>query len=297
MKSSALTLSLAVSILPLFSSHAALDLKQSKFTQVVNDVQVIGSDQNATPAAVDGIFKVPDILRTGPNSRAELTADDQTITRVGANTVFSFDPANRTIDLQKGSVLFHSPKGRGGGTVQTGSATASVLGTTIVVSTTPDGGFKVLVLEGQAEVKFLSGLTQHLSPGQMTFILPGGGTSPVIVFRLDEQTKGSKLVNGFNHPLDSLGKINDEINNQLKQINKDKLKDTGLEVGDSATSSSVSTVDPSVLQSYFSSLTKFKPLFNGRGYFTIDGLFIATDNEEELPTDALFPALALSVNV
>ena len=302
MKRSALFLPLAAACLPLFSTHAAIDLKQSKFTQVVNDVQVIGTDQNATPALVDGVFKVPDILRTGPNSRAELTADDQTITRVGANTVFSFDPANRTIDLQKGSVLFHSPQGRGGGTVQTGSATASVLGTTIVVSTTPDGGFKVLVLEGSAEVKFLNGISQQLNAGQMTFVLPGGGTSPVIVFRLDEQTKGSKLVNGFNHSLDSQGKIDAEIEKQLKLINKDKLKDTGLIVGDKGTSTGVQTVDASVLQNYFTALTEFQPVPAEGGFITIDGLFVQPSESRpstlnDPGSDGLFAAWALSVPV
>src|ERR1019366_9653449 len=97
-------------LLTAFSS-SAMDLKQSKFTQIVNDVQIIsGADKTAKAAALNDLFKVPDILRTGPNSRAELVAADQTITRVGANTIFSFEPANRTIDLQKGSLLFHSPK-------------------------------------------------------------------------------------------------------------------------------------------------------------------------------------------
>ena len=205
MKRFAVFLLLAGWILPLASSRA-IDLKQSKLTQVVNDVQIISAADKSTKAAtVDAVFKVPDILRTGPNSRAELVAEDQTITRVGANTVFAFDPANRTIDLQKGSLLFHSPKGKGGGTIQTGSATASVLGTTIVVTTTPDGGFKLLVLEGEAEIKFLNGLLQRLKAGQMTFILPGGGMSPIIMFRLDNNTKGSKLVNGFRNSLPSLG--------------------------------------------------------------------------------------------
>ncbi len=154
----------------------AIDFKQAKFTQVVNSVQVITPDQARHAAAVDDIFKMPDILRTGPNSRAELVASDDTITRVGANTIFSFDPASRTIDLQQGSVLFHSPHGKGGGTIHTGSATASVLGTTIIVTTTPNGGFKILVLEGEAEVHFLNGLHATLTPGQMTFVLPGGGT-------------------------------------------------------------------------------------------------------------------------
>ncbi|HEX9047315.1 MAG TPA: FecR domain-containing protein, partial [Verrucomicrobiae bacterium] len=179
-------------------SHAT-DLKQSKLTQVVNDVQIISAaNQNQKAAALNDIFAMPDILRTGNASRAELTASDATITRVGANTIFSFDPANRTIDLKQGSLLFHAPHGKGGGTIHTGSATASVLGTTLIITTTPNGGFKVLALEGEVEVRFLNGLKQKLDPGQMTFILPGANQlAPVIIFRLDELTANSLLINGF----------------------------------------------------------------------------------------------------
>src|ERR1035441_10174902 len=154
--------------------HAA-DLKQSKFTQVVNDVEGISAADNSQKvAAVNDVFNMPDLVRTGEASRAELVAEDKTITRVGANTVFSFDSANRTIDLQQGSLLFHSPKGKGGGTIRTSSATASVLGTTLIVPTTRSGGFKVIDLEGHVAIKFLSGVRQDLNPGQMTFVLPGG---------------------------------------------------------------------------------------------------------------------------
>ena len=115
------------------STSRAIDLKQSKVTQVVNDVQIIASaDQAPKTAVVNDVFSMPDILRTGSSSRAELIAKDETITRVGANTIFSFDPASRTIDLKQGSLLFHSPHGKGGGTIHTGSATASVLGTTLI---------------------------------------------------------------------------------------------------------------------------------------------------------------------
>src|SRR5579862_6284783 len=126
----------------------AADLKQSKFTQVVNDVEVISTaDNSQKAAAVNDIFNMPDVVRTGAASRAELVAGDNTITRVGANTIFSFDPANRTIDLKQGSLLFHSPHGKGGGTIHTGSATASVLGSMLIVVATGNGGFKVLALE------------------------------------------------------------------------------------------------------------------------------------------------------
>ncbi len=218
------------------SAYGAIDLKESKFTQVVNDVQVISTADNAKHAAsVDGSFKMPDVLRTGASSRAELVAEDHTITRVGANTIFSFDAANRSINLQQGSLLFNSPKGNGGGSIHTAAATAAVLGTTIIVTTTTNGGFKLLTLEGKAKVKFLSGLSQEVKAGQLMFVLPGSLPGPILNFRLDSQTSGSKLVTGFNKPLQSISKVNAQISQQAKQIASGKAEDTGLLAGNSAT--------------------------------------------------------------
>jgi hypothetical protein len=283
---------------PSISSHA-IDLKQARFTQIINDVQVIsGADKSTKPATTNDIFKMPDILRTGPNSRAELIAEDQTITRIGANTIFSFDTANRTIDLQKGSLLFHSPKGRGGGTVRTGSATASVLGTTIVVTTTPNGGFKVLVLEGDAEVKFLDGLAQHLDAGQMTFVLPGGGMSPIIVFRLDANIQGSQLIQGFDkNSLSSASRIGDEVTRQVRQITKGKAHDTGLLVGDNASPTSVETIDSNSRQPLLPRRNAFVPTLLPGGYTTVDGLTVRPFDENEPMSHAQFVASALSRDV
>jgi hypothetical protein len=218
---------------PFVSVSPAADLKQSKFTQVVNDVRIVSAANSLEkPAVVNAVFTMPDLVRTGEASRAELVATDDTITRVGANTVFSFDPANRTIDLQQGSLLFHSPKGKGGGTIRTGSATASVLGTTIIVTTTRDGGFKVIDLEGHVAITFLNGLQQHLAPGQMTFVLPGGHPSPIIVIRLDDLTKNSKLVQGFDQPLPSWPLILDQVAEQIKLIKSGGAEDTPWFVGD-----------------------------------------------------------------
>lgn len=235
-------------ILAAGTSHA-IDLKQSKVTQVVNDVQIISaSDQKEKSAAVNDIFTMPDILRTGPASRAELVAEDQTVTRIGANTIFSFDPANRTIDLKQGSLLFHSPHGKGGGTIHTGSATASVLGTTLIVVTTPNGGLKVIALEGQVEVKFPNALKQKLNPGQMTFVLPGANQlAPVVNFRLDELTRSSQLIKGFNQPLQSLSLIQNQITKQNKLIASGRLSDTGLYAGNNATPTQVEAIDPNTI--------------------------------------------------
>jgi hypothetical protein len=235
------------------SVSPAADLKQSKFTQVVNDVRVISAVDNfEKPAVVNAVFHMPDLVRTGDASRAELVAADDTITRVGANTVFSFDPANRTIDLQQGSLLFHSPKGKGGGTIHTGSATASVLGTTIIVTTTHNGGFKVIDLEGHVAIKFLNGLRQSLNPGQMTFVLPGGHPAPIINIRLDKLTHDSKLVQGFVVPLPSMPLIQRQIDDQISLIQSGKAQDTGLLVGDLATTTTVQvvTVSPDTIKDH-----------------------------------------------
>ena len=231
-------------VLAVSTSHA-IDLKQSKLTQVVNDVQIISAgDQKQKSATVNDLFSMPDILRTGTASRAELVAQDETVARVGANTIFSFDPANRTIDLKQGSLLFHSPHGKGGGTIHTGSATASVLGTTLIVTTTPNGGLKVLDLEGEVEVKFLNGLKQKLDPGQMTFILPGGNQlAPVIIFRLDELTQNSLLGKGFSQSLDSLPLIKNQVEKQIKLIQSGKASDTGLYAGNDAGPNQVEVLD------------------------------------------------------
>ena len=271
-------LTLCFTCLTVVPASRAVDFKQSKVTQVVNDVQIISAaDQAKKAAVVNDIFAMPDILRTGAASRAELVAEDDTITRVGANTIFSFDPASRTIDLQQGSLLFHSPKGKGGGTIRTGSATASVIGTTIIITATPNGGFKLLDLEGQAEVRFLNGINQTLEPGQMTFILPSGQTSPILVFRLDSETKGSTLVSGFTTPLDSQSKINSEITQQLLQILNGTAADTGLIVGNNATPTTVQTV-----QGYYNSQQSPTPPPSG---FAGDGSIVGEDHVSTLPVN------------
>jgi hypothetical protein len=244
-------LSLCLGCLAVLSASAAVDFKKSKVTQVVNDVQIISAaDQSKKAAVVNDIFAMPDILRTGAASRAELVADDDTVTRVGANTIFSFDPASRTLDLQQGSLLFHSPHGKGGGTIHTGSATASVLGSTLIVTTTPNGGFKVIALEDDAEIHLKNGLKQKLKPGQMTFILPGGKQlAPILVFRLDELIRNSLLVKGFNQPLTSLPLILNQVARQTKLITSGRATDTGLLAGDNATPNGVEVLDANTIQS------------------------------------------------
>ncbi len=237
--------------------EAVQPLTESSFVEVVNAVNVVGSTGTTQPARKSDIFRAPDLIQTGAGSRAELKAGDGTITRVGANTVFSFQNEGRGINLEKGSILFHSPTGKGGGTVNSKSATASVLGTTIIVATTSNGGFKTLVLEGKARIMLAGGRSMTLKEGQMTFIVPGMTSIPTpIEFRLSKQVEGSGLVGNFKNQLASQQKIAQAENKQEKSIAKGKAEATTMMVGDAKDSKGFQVIDPNTRESKFGQITE-----------------------------------------
>ncbi len=225
---------LALVLLPgLLRAAAPIPLEESVVIEAINDVTRItmpsGQSERAAPKTH---LHSPDRLRTGRQSRAELEAPDGTITRLGANTLFAFDAATRTMRLEGGSLLFHSPTGRGGGTIRSSSASASVLGTTLIAAATPDGGFKLLVLEGRAQVDFARGPRQQLEAGQMTFVRPAGdgagAPGPVLRFDLAQQVKNSRLVQGFARPLASAAKIEQAVKDQRRAVGQGQFVTTGF---------------------------------------------------------------------
>lgn len=227
---------------------AGAPLTESKFIEVVGSVQVVGAGGAIRNAKAGDVFKAPDSIQTGANSRAELVAEDKTVTRVGANTAFSFAGSGREVNLKKGSLLFHSPTGKGGGTVKSEGATAAVLGTTLAVSATQAGGFKVMTLEGKASVQQPGAPAVSLGAGQMTFATPGQPLSQPLNFSVSGTAGGSKLVSGFSQPLASMPKIEAAIARQQAELEKGGLVATGLFIGDSA--DKAFKVDSTVIATY-----------------------------------------------
>jgi FecR protein len=199
---------------------AATPLTESTFTEIIKEATVVtASTGNATPARTNEVFKVPDLVRTGTDSRLEMTAPDETITRVGANTVFTFEAGERNIRLEKGSILFHSPAGAGGGTIKYRGTTAAVLGTTMICAVLSDGSFKVLVLEGHGKVTLANLTSVTLEAGQMIIVPPvGDAFSPVMTFSLARLVPRLMLVVGFSKPLSSMSLITAAIQLQDEQI-------------------------------------------------------------------------------
>ena len=107
-------------------------------------------------------------------SRAELIFTDQTLARLGANTVFSFNEGTRNLELSGGAMLLQVPKNAGGAKINTATVTAAITGTTIMLEFHPDAFIKFIVLEGTGRI-FLNahiGESVLLHAGQMLIVSP-----------------------------------------------------------------------------------------------------------------------------
>lgn len=130
----------------------AAELKQARVTQVIKDVKLLPGQAAPRPAAVNDTVSHDSGVRTGADSRTELTFADQTITRLGANTIFSFEAGTRNVELGSGALLLAVPKGAGGATIKTAAVSASVTGTTVMFEYHSKGPSKYIVLEGTSRV-------------------------------------------------------------------------------------------------------------------------------------------------
>ena len=153
-------------------ASASGPLGRATVTQVNNDVRYSSREAAERPAKPADVVRGEDVLRTGKKSQAELEFQDRTITRLGSNSTFTFDPDKREFQLKKGLLLFDMPKGAGGGRIITPAGTAAIEGTAGIISyrSAP----KVICLAG--EIRFHNVL---IHAGQM-FIL-GLTPSPVDV--------------------------------------------------------------------------------------------------------------------
>ena len=145
---------LSVTVLLTAGSMAASETadKEARVTRIIKDVKILPSESDARPAVVDEKVQEGTAVRTGDESRSELTFVDLTITRLGANTVYSFDKAGRNIRLQSGTILVRVPKDSGGAQMITSAVTVAITGTTGIFALTPEGQNSLIILEGGARM-------------------------------------------------------------------------------------------------------------------------------------------------
>ena len=96
---------------PVIDAGAA-GLKQAEITRIYNTVEVVSSGGATKIASVNEKVRGDQAVRTGVQSRAELLFGDQTLTRLGANTYFSFSNGTRDISLPFASRTMMHPADR-----------------------------------------------------------------------------------------------------------------------------------------------------------------------------------------
>ncbi len=234
---------LALLIAPLASSPAAT-LTEARVSQVIRDVKLLPNQAAPRPAQVSDEVRDGTAIRTGFESRAELTFTDATLARLGANTIFSFNQGTRNLELGGGAMLLRVPKDAGGAQITTAAVTASITGTTVLLEYHPDAYIKFMILEGTGRIFRNNRIGESilLNPGQMLIVNPKGQTLPAPVnFDIQRLRKTSLLIKGF-RPLASNSLIAHEISNQDALKAEGALLDTNLVIFGSGTT--VALLDP-----------------------------------------------------
>jgi FecR protein len=167
---------LALSILGLAAVHAD-PFDKAQVTQTVQVVSLVDQQKGTQAAKIGDTVLGETAVKTGTDSRAELTFPDQTILRIGADAFFNFKAGGRSMSLGSGSMLFSSPHGAGGGEVQAGTVTAAVTGTNFLFSLLKNGAVKLVVLEGKVFLYFTANPTvrREFKAGE-SITIPKGDT-------------------------------------------------------------------------------------------------------------------------
>jgi FecR protein len=261
-------------------STIAAQLKEATVTQIIKEVELLPTGAAARAAALNDNVRDGTAVRTGSDSRTELTFTDQTLARLGANTIFSFNEGTRNLDLGGGAMLLRVPKGAGGAKISTAAVTAAITGTTVIIEYHPGksvepqktsgrekkrglmfgflerktkapatrGGYiKFITLEGIARVYLNNRIGESVlvPAGQMLILTPDAKHMPDPVdVDLGRLLQTSLLIIDF-PPLASAQLMADEADKQKALKAQGKLIDTNLVIYGGGTL--VTLKDPSPL--------------------------------------------------
>lgn len=228
--SSSLLVATGLAVFLIVTAMFAAERKHARVTEVIRDVHLLAGQAAARPAAVNDSVNEGTAVRTGAESRAELTFADQTITRLGANTVFSFGAAARNYDLGSGAILMSAPKESGTVKVSAGVATSAISGFTGIWESHLKYWNKVLVLEGDGDVwlKKKPNDHRHMHSRQILVFPPNATVLPQPQdFDVCKIINNGLLITGFSHQLPSWPLLVAECERQRTSPPKPLVNPTG----------------------------------------------------------------------
>ena len=202
-------LSLALASASLITFARAESLQQASVSEAVNSVSYQTS-QNAPqkPATTGTVIHTNNVVRTGTQSRAELQFSDHTVTRLGANSVFTFDAQGQKLNLEEGSMLFSKPKETSAFQISTPAATCAISGTTGFMQA-HNHSFLFGLLEGHSSLT-VNGVVYKVSGGNLLVVSPDG-TVHLLNFDIVSFLKHAGLYKNFHSTLPNQKFIDAEL--------------------------------------------------------------------------------------
>ncbi len=197
---------------------AAKELKSGSFAVVKSKVEHTQGTTKSMAKEKESVDE-KSVVDTGAASFAQMDFSDASVLRLGANTQFSFQPKERIIKLESGSIIMNVPPGNGGIMVDGGGVTGAVSGTTIMASRDAQGNFSFMVLEGSAgKVIARDGTITEIRPGQMATLAAAGGAANVVTVNLDAMRDISPLFAEFEATMPGNEKIQTVLDLQAEDI-------------------------------------------------------------------------------
>jgi FecR protein len=196
----------------------AAQKKEARVSQVVRDVSLLAPHAGARPAHLNENVTDGSAVHTGVDSRAELTFPDLAITRIGANTIFSFEENGRNVNVENGAILLRVPRDSGGARIRSSALTVGISGTTVMFEYQRRTYTKLIVLEGSSEAWLTKypGNRVRVRGGQMLMVRAGATRLPEPVdIDLDRLLRTATLITAF-PPLPSLDLIRNVADNQKR---------------------------------------------------------------------------------
>jgi hypothetical protein len=225
-----ITLILCVAILPLRQTFA-VPMGGAEITAIRNKVDKVNAKETR-PVGVKDLVAVGEQLKTKQNSLAELKFSDRSVVRLGANAVFSYDSEERLVQIDRGTVLIHTPPGNGGLTIVSGGVKGTVTGDTFLLTAYSEqgkatGGFALLVLEGRSTTRVTgpNGVAVQIIPGEMAVVGSASKGAPkVFNVNLAQTIRTCPLIGAFPDPLPTLKEITQAA---IQQQARGEIKGTG----------------------------------------------------------------------
>ncbi len=203
----------------------------AEITAIRNKVDKVNAKETR-PVGVKNLVADGEQLQTKQNSLAEVKFSDQSVARIGANASFSYTSESRLVQIDRGTVLIHTPPGNGGLTITSGGVKGTVTGNTFLLTAYSEqgkatGGFALLVLEGRTTTKVTgpNGFAVEILPGQMAVVGSGSKGAPRIFnVNLAQTIRTCPLIGAFPDPLPTIKEITQAA---IQQQARGEIKGTG----------------------------------------------------------------------